>query len=543
VTALVGTGRLLRLALRRDRILLPAWAVSIAALAAGVVASIVGLYTSEQERVAAVTFSAANPVARVFDGPASGTDPGAIAMGEGYVLYAVLAALMSIQAVVRHTRTEEETGRAELVGSAVVGRHAPLAAALITAALANLAVGALVAVVLLANDLAVAGSLLSGLSLAGVGLVFAGVAAVVSQVLSTSRGANGAGAAVVGLAFVLRAVGDVAGDIAEGGLVVVSAWPSWLSPIGWAQQTRPFHQDNFGLLALFAATAVALIAVAVRLTEHRDVGAGMVAPRPGPARAAAGLGSPLGLAWRQQRGVLLGWAVAIAIVGAAFGSVGAEADEIVGLSEDLERALQAMAPEGGMVELYFAFAVGFLGIAATGFTVQALLRARAEEAAGRLEAVLATATSRTGWLAGHVIVAVAGTVALFVLLGLTGALAYGAVTGDWAVGVEGMLGGAAVQIPAALALGALVLVAVALLPRWAAAVGWAALAVGLVMGQLGALLELPQPVLNLSPFTHVPAVPAESLSVLPLAVLLAAAAGLGALGFAGFARRDLLTTP
>jgi hypothetical protein len=215
---------------------------------------------------------------------------------------------MSIQAVVRHTRTEEETGRAELVGSAVVGRHAPLAAALITAVLANLAVGALVAVVLLANGLAVAGSLLSGLSLAGVGLVFAGVAAVASQVLSTSRGANGAGAAVVGLAFVLRAVGDVAGDIAEGGLEVVSAWPSWLSPIGWAQQTRPFYQDNFGLLALFAATAVALIVVAVRLTEHRDVGAGMVAPRPGPARAAASLGSPLGtgLAPAARRAARLG---------------------------------------------------------------------------------------------------------------------------------------------------------------------------------------------------------------------------------------------
>ena len=542
MTALVGTGRLLRLALRRDRILLPAWAVSIAALTAGVVASIVGLYATEQERVAAVSFTAANPVARVFDGPASGTDPGAIAMGEGYILYAILVALMSIQAVVRHTRLEEETGRAELVGSAVVGRHAPLSASLLLVVLANLAVAALVTLVLLVNGLAVSGSVLAGLSLAGVGVVFAGVAAVASQVLSTSRGANGAGAAVVGVAFVLRAVGDVAGHIAEGGLEVVSAWPSWLSPIGWAQQTRPFYQDNFGLLALFAATALVLVAIAFRLTEHRDVGAGMVPPRPGPPRAAPSLGSPLGLAWRQQRGMLLAWAVAMAVVGTAFGAVGAEADEIVGISEDLQRALQAMAPDGGIVDLYFAFAIGFLGIAATGFTVQALLRARAEEAAGHLEAVLATATSRSGWLASHVVVAVAGTAALFVVLGVTGALAFGTITGDWAVGVEGMLGGAVVQLPAALALGALVLAAVALLPRWAAAIGWAALAVGLVMGQLGALLELPQPVLNLSPFTHVPAVPAEPLSLLPLTLLLAAAAALGAVGFVAFARRDLATT-
>ena len=57
--------------------------------------------------------------------------------------------------------------------------------------------------------------------------------------------------------------------------------------------------------------------------------------------------------------------------------------------------------------------------------------------------------------------------------------------------------------------------------------------------ELGALLELPQWLLDVSPFTHVPAVPAEPFAAAPLLWLGAAALALGALGFAAFRRRDL----
>jgi ABC-2 type transport system permease protein len=144
-------------------------------------------------------------------------------------------------------------------------------------------------------------------------------------------------------------------------------------------------------------------------------------------------------------------------------------------------------------------------------------------------------------LLSHVAVAALGTVLLLALTGAGGAVAFGAVTGRWALGVEGMIGGSLAQAPAALLLGALVLAAVALTPRWAPAVGWSLLAAGLVMGQLGALLDLPQPVLNLSPFTHVPAVPAEAVDWRPLAALLAVALAVGAGAVAAFRRRDLAT--
>jgi ABC-2 type transport system permease protein len=542
VSSLTGTLRLIRLALRQDRVLLPVWLVSITGLAAGVVASIDGLYASEAERIEAVRFGAASPIARVFDGAASGTETGAVAMVEAFLLLAILASLMSMQVVVRHTRLEEETGRAELVGSAVVGRRARLLAAMAVALGANAALAVLLAGTLVAIGLPLAGSLAAGLAVAGVGATFAGVAAVTAQVLSGSRGANGAAGAVLGVAFLLRAIGDVLGEVAPSGVEVVSAWPSWLSPIGWGQQVRPFHQDNWEVLALLGGAAILSFALAAWLVEHRDLEAGLVAPRGGPARAPASLRSAVGLAWRLQRGVLVAWAVGLAIVGLAFGAVGESAEEVMDISEQFEQAMAAMAPEGGLIELFFAFTVGFLGIAAAAYTVQSLLRMRAEETSGRLEVVLATSTSRGRWLGGHVAIAVGGTLAVLAVMGGAGALAYGALTGDWSTGVKGMLGAALLQAPAALALGGIVVLAVALLPRWAPAIGWGALAASLVMGQLGALLELPQPVLNLSPFTHVPAFPAQPIEVLPLALLSAVAVTLLTAGLLLFRRRDLVLT-
>src|SRR5665647_3558178 len=98
-------------------------------------------------------FSAGNPIARVCDGPASGTDLGAMALVEGWKVLAIFVALMSAQAVVRHTRQDEETGRAELIGSGVVGRQARLTAALIVAVGASLIVGAGVSLVLVSHGL------------------------------------------------------------------------------------------------------------------------------------------------------------------------------------------------------------------------------------------------------------------------------------------------------------------------------------------------------------------------------------------------------
>lgn len=535
---LAGMARLLRLALRRDRILLPAWLAVLVLLLFASVASVVGLYSDEASRQSYAMVAASNAVARAFDGPASGTSLGAVTMTETFGVLAVLVGIMSVQTVVRHTRQEEETGRAELVGAAAVGRHASLTAALLVAGLANLALGVVATVTLVANDLPLTGSLAAAGALVGVGLSFAGVAAVTAQVFATQRGANGIGTAAVGAAFLLRAVGDAAGHPAESGVRVISAFPSWLSPIGWGQQLRAFEDERWWVLGLFAGLVVVTAALGYVLAAHRDLGAGMVETRPGPPDASPRLRSPLGLAWRLQRGVVLGWAVGLAILGAAFGAVGDEAEELASTSEELADMLATLG-QGDLVDLYFSFFLAIFAIAAAGFTIQVLLRARTEEGGGRAEPVLATAVSRPAWLLSHVVVAAVGTLVIMLLAGLATGFSYSLVTGS-ADRLVDLLIGSVVHVPAVWALGGFVVAATGVLPRWAAALGWGGLVASFVMGQLGALFELPQALLNVSPFTHTPAVPAEDLSGTPLVALLVVAVGLTVVGVATFRRRDLV---
>lgn len=540
MSTLTGTRRLVRLALRQDRILLPIWILSIAGLAWAVVASYQDSVPTAAERQATALFSAGNPLARVFDGPASGTEIGALALVEGWKVLAVLTALMAAQTVVRHTRRDEETGRAELLGSAVVGRHARLAAALLVATGASVLVGAASAVAIAAPaGLGWSGAVAAGMAAAGMGVVFAGIAAVGAQVFSTARGANGLATAALGVAFVLRAVGDVTGEVTDGGFVVRSAWPSWLSPYGWGQQVRPYLEDNWQVGWLFVGLAALLMAVAFALASVRDVGTGMVPPRAGPARAGASLRSALGLAWRIQRGVLGAWLVGIVVFGAALGSIGDSVESYLADNETVREMLATLAPGADLTATYAVLVMAIVGIAAGGYVVQALLRMRAEEVSGRVEPLLATAVGRHRWLASHVTIAVGGLVVMLGLAGSLGGLTFAIASGGWDDGATGLVTAAVVQIPAALALGGFAIAAFGLTPRWAGSLTWFALAVALVMGQLGTLFDLPQWLLNLSPFTHVPRVPADAFVVAPVLWLLVAAVGLGALGVAAFRHRDL----
>ncbi|TDC70217.1 anibiotic ABC transporter [Actinomadura sp. GC306] len=532
-----GTMRLTRLALRRDRVQLPVWLLGLTAVTGTVASSVLGLYGSEEEQAAYARSSALSAVSRVFNGVVPEPGLGAIVVAESYGLVAVLAALMSIMAVVRHTRQSEETGRAEMIGSMVVGRHAMLTAALLVAVGANAVLAVLVAAVLPAAGLPAAGSLLLGVAIGASGAAFAGVAAVAAQITESARAANGIAAAVLGLAFLLRGLGDGFGTAGADGLRVTSLWPSWLSPLGWGQRTEPFTADRPWPLLLHTALLIVLAGTAYRLTDHRDVGTGMLPVRRGPATAPRALLSPLGLAWRLQRGVLYGWTAALLVVGGMLGALGDQAEELLGTSDELAEAMARLGGTGDPVDVYFAAMMGFTGVLVAGYTVQALLRMRAEET-GPLEAVLATAVSRPRWMAAHITCAVLGTAAVLAGTGLANGLAYAVAAGS-ADRVPALLGAALVQLPATLALAGFVVAVIGLLPRWSVAISWTALAGCLLIGQIGPLLELPRWAADLSPFGHTPALPSADLTVTPLAALIACAVALGAAGLTAFRRRDL----
>ncbi|UZG58053.1 ABC transporter permease [Rhodococcus opacus] len=535
-----GTARLVRLALRRDRIQLPVWLLALAALQAFSASSVLGLYPTEPDLRSFAMATAASPVALATNGLVSGYSAGAVLACQIVMPLSLAAGLMTTLLVVRHTRQNEETGRAELVEAAVVGRKALLTAALVIAVGANLALGLLNVVVLVAAGLPLDGSVALGAAVAGAGIAFAAIAAVTAQVTDSARTANGLAGAALGVAFLLRAVGDMTGTVTDNGTRVVSGWPTWVSPIGWAEQVRPYDDNAWWVLALPAVFALAVGSVGFALTEHRDIGSGLVPTRPGPARASRSLPTAVGSAWRMQRTILFWWAFGIVVLAVVYGAIADQIDDFLGEGEQVADMMEQLG--GGttnMVDAYFAAIFGMMAIAVAGYAVQALLRMRGEESAGRLEPVLATAVSRPRWMLAHIGLVTVGIVVLQALTGAATGLAYGLVTDDVPGKVVNLTGAALVFVPAIGVVAALAVLAFGGVPAWAAGLSWGALAGCLIFGFLGSLLGLPQAVRDLSPFTHVPPVPAAEVTATPLVWLAVIAVVVGAVGVVLFRRRDL----
>ena len=541
--AFTGTGTLLRFALRRDRIRLPAWIAALWLLTVASVASFAGTYPTAADR-AQLAATLDSPAMLAVSGPRgylADYTYGAMTAHQLLGFVTVFAGLMSALTVVRHTRAEEEKGRAELLRSSVVGRHAQLTAALVLAAAASLLLGVLLWLSLPAlgpAGLTFSGSLLYGAGHAAAGLVFAGVAAVAAQLTPFARGATGLASAAIGLSYVLRAAGDAGGPAAAAVL-------SWLTPTGWIQRTYAYVADRWWPLLLCAALAAATMAAAYALSDRRDVGAGLRPPRRGRTTASGALTRPLGFALRLQRGVLAGFAAGMLVFGLMYGSVLGEAEEMIADNERLRRTIEDLG--GGVAESFASAIMSMLAIVAACLSVLAVLRARAEETARRAEPVLATALSRARWAGSHLAVALAGGTAVMLLggfgFGVAGALTAGGTGPDPGLdtGLLWRLTSASLAYaPALWVISGLTLLLFGWLPRLSAA-AWLLPAYAFVTVYLGELIDMPDPLAWLSPLGHVPRVPAAGLTWTPLLVMTALAAALCCAGLAGFRRRDLHT--
>ncbi len=527
-----GTASLVRLALRRDRVMLPIWLAVFVLSAAGSAGATNGLYSTRQALVdAANAFNGSQAIVALYGRVYDPTSLGALAMVKGGGLGGVFVALLATILVVRHTRAEEETGRQELVGAGVVGRRAPLTAALLVVAGTSVALALLTGLGLTASGLPVDGSFGFGAAWGGIGLAFGAIAAVIAQLTTSGRSATSLTVAVLGVVYVLRAIGDTAGP---GG----PRWATWLSPIGWGQQFRPYAGDRWWVLLVTLAFAAVVTGVAYALVARRDLGAGVLPERPGRATAAPTLRSPLALAWRLQRGALYGWAVGFAVMGLIFGNI---ATNLSGFTESQQARdlFTRLGGEKGITEAYLAVVFAIVGIVTSAYGIQAALRLRTEETSTHLEALLATGVSRTRWAWSHTFVALAGTAGLLLVTGTTAGLGYGAKEGMGRFGP--VLAGALVQLPAVWVLTGIVVLFFGYAPRLVVA-GWVALTAFVLLGEIGPLLRLDQWVLDLSPYAHTPKLPGSPMSWTPLVVLTAIAVLLVAGGLAALRRRDVPVT-
>ena len=529
---LAGTGQLTRLALRRDRIALPASVYVIVAAVAGTAYTFKKLYPTAAGRAALAATGEGNPALRFLYGRLYGSSIGALTTWRYGIWAGIFAALVAIFVVVRHTRTDEEAGRLELVGSAVVGRDAPLVAALLTAIAPILAVTVLLAVALPFTGLPATGSAMLALGIGACGLAFTGIAAVAAQLSATARAARGIALGALGVAFMLRGVGDAAG---AGG----PSWLSWLSPLAWIQFARPFAAERWWVLALPLAVFALGVATAFRLAARRDLGAGLLPGRPGRPAASRLLSGPFGLAWRLQRGTLAGWVAGYAVTFAASGAAAKGIGQLFGTSTALQREFTRLGGQAAIVNAYLAALMLLAGLVAAAYATSAVLRLRAEETDGRAETVLATRTGRVRWALSHIAVAVGGTAVLLAVAGVATGLGYGLRTGSAGTEVARMLGAAIAQLPASLALAAVAVLLFGLRPGAAVPGAWTAVGLAVAIELFGQVLQVSHWVLDISPFTHSARLPGGTLTAAPVLWLSLAALAFAVLGLSGLRRRDI----
>ncbi|MFH8593420.1 ABC transporter permease [Streptomyces rimosus] len=528
---LAGTGTLLRLALRRDRLMIPAWVVLLGLTVVSMSGALKKLYDTPAKRADVASSMTGNGSLRALYGPVfSDSLCGLTAWRIGGIA-ALLAGVMSLLIVVRHTREEEETGRQELLSAAMVGRRAPLTAALLAALVADAALALLIAAGLAGAGQPADGALALGLAVGGTGLVFAGLAAITAQLTESARAAKGLAGAVLSAAFVLRAAGDAATEDASSPL-------TWASPVGWAEQLRAFADERWWVLLLFLAGTAVTVGAAYALTARRDLGMSFLPARPGPARAPASLNGATGLAWRLQRTTLFGWSAGFLAAGAVFGGIIDGASDLVGDNEQARQIFERMGGQQGLSEAFISALTGMLGMVAAIYAAGAVLRLRGEETGDRAEPVLAGAVGRLRWAAGHLAVAFLGTALILLLGGLGLGLTYGLTTGDVSGQLGPAVGAALAQVPAVWTLAGLAVLLVGALPK--AAVGtWAVVGGCLGVGWVGPAVQLPQWVMNLSPFSHLPKLPGGEATAAPFLWLLALTAVFVTAGLTALRRRDI----
>src|SRR5262249_61842792 len=159
--------------------------------------------------------------------------------------------------------------------------------------------------------------------------VFAGLGAVVSQLAPTRRLALELGSMAVGVFWLLRVAADTSGAV---------SWLRWATPLGWAEEMRPFTGARPIVLLLPVAATAVLVIIAARIVPARDVGTGLLPSRDEAEPRLYLLGSPTAQALRRELGSLIVWVASVAAFGGVMGLVSHSVSS-AGISEQLSHTL------------------------------------------------------------------------------------------------------------------------------------------------------------------------------------------------------------
>lgn len=450
---------LTRRAFVRDRWFAAAWAALLGAAVYVSARATPWLFPTTADQVRAAESINASPAIVALYGPIRDTHSlGELAMTKMTVLYSVLVALMCVIVVRRHIRRNAASGRSRAVLLSATAEATILAASVgLLAALANVSAG-----------LPVLGSMMFGASWAGIGLVATTLTATICQLPGSFRVRGWMTAAVIGLLYALRALGDSSS----------ATWLGWLTPFGWATRVEAWSTPQIWVLFLYVLAAVGLAVVALDLNAMRDGEVEVIADR-----------SPNG-DWL----ALAVWTIATAGLAGVFGMIIPDVGAVLE-SSGARELLQRMAGTGPLPGALAGVVFAVVAPVVTAFGISVLSR----DTRG------ADTAPRPGFVA-PVLLAVAGSTWLLLVAGSMFAL--GRVVAGGSADVV-YLAAALNHAPAVWTLLGMAAIARSLVPNWPRA-GWGLLLLFATLGPFGELAGLPARLVDFSPYSRIAVMPAEA---------------------------------
>jgi ABC-2 type transport system permease protein len=443
---------------------------------------------------------------------------------------ALLVGVMNILLVIRHTRSDEDEGRLEVLRALPTGRQASLAAVSTLMVGINVLIAvatALLMTVFQVESINLRGSIVYAAALGACGLFFAAMTMVVVQLVHTARGAIGLSLGLLGAFYLLRAYGDVSSETA-----------ARLSPLGLILRTYPFYENKWWPVIVLVLIAGVLVVCAFALGMIRDLGQGLLpALRRTRAHGPKSLSGEWGLTWRLNRGMIIAWAVTVFVFSAGYASVMGDMESFLESSPLYQQLMGVGLETEDINNSVVAMLVMIMSIVGTIPVLAIAFKLRSEENKGRLDYILGKTVSRWKLFGGY-----AGLVVLVAIL-----MQLLTAVGFWGVAQTVMpepfsatfvTKVALNYLPALIFFGGLGLALVGWLKKFTW-VGWAYLGGGFLLTFLGSMLDLPEWMGKLTPFGLLPRWPTEAFSLTLWLVVLVAGLGLMWIGSLGFRRRDV----
>ncbi|RIM82043.1 ABC transporter permease [Staphylococcus arlettae] len=504
------------------------WVISIALLTLIIPPAFKAMYPTQREL---------NTVIPMLDNPAVKTMLGPIKLDdvniatvfahEMLLFTAIVVAIMNILFVGQQTRGDEERGRLILLNALPIGKHAQIMSVMLNIIILNLALFIPIGsglLVMSGDGVSTIGSLLYALNLSAIGVLFGFLTLVVAQLATTVSGTTGITIGILMLSYFIRAIGDgLDNDL------------SLISPLGWLSRTFPYAENNWWPLVFIMILALICLPSAMILKIKRDINSGYLPEKSGHTHIKRYMKSPLGLQIRLQRTLFISFACGMLLLGLSYGSIFGTLDTFF---EDNPLLKQMLVSKGdNYAEQFLPTLMVVMAMVATIPTLISLFKFKKDNHHGYTLMLLANPMTRLTYFGTYIILSIINAFTMIFLASL------GLYIGQYFVMDEplsfiSVISSGIIYIPAILAFVALGILILGVSNKLTSIV-YAYLAYCFVVVYIGNLLNVREWLKNLTPFHHIPQIPIDDFTVLPLIILIILALCITVFGLLLFQRKDL----